>query len=71
MTDKDFLKWITSKLTLNQYRMLAKIVYSFKKYTMVDEPKTAAYCDFKDIRGRFVASDIPKFFDEMGNLASD
>lgn len=69
MTDKEFLQHITSYLTLNQYRTLAKIVYSFKKYTTVDEPKTAVYCDFKDIQNRFVASDIPKFFDDMASLA--
>lgn len=71
MTDNDFLQWMTSKLTLNQYRMLAKIVYSFKKYTMIDEPKTAVYCNFKDIRNHFVASDIPKFFDEMSSLTNE
>lgn len=71
MTDKDFLQWITSKLTLNQYCTLIRIVYSFKKYTKVDGPKTVAYCDFKDARTCFVASDIPKFFDEMGSLAGD
>ena len=33
--------------------------------------KTAAYCDFKDTHDRFVASDIPKFFDEMGKTSGN
>lgn len=69
MTDKDFLQWITAKLTLNQYCTLIRIAYSFKKYTTVDEPKTVAYCDFKDARTRFLTSDIPKFFDDMAELS--
>lgn len=69
MTDKEFLQRITSKLTLNQYCKLVRIVYSFKKYIMVDESKTVAYCDFKDAQNRFVTSDIPKFFNDMAEIA--
>lgn len=69
MTDIEFLQYITSKLTLNQYCTLIRIVYSFKKYTMVNEPKTAAYCDFKDAQNRFLTSDIHKFFDDMAELS--
>ena len=69
MTDIEFLQYITSKLTLNQYCTLVRIVYSFKKYTMVDESKTVTYCNFKDAQNRFLTSDIPKFFDDIAELA--
>lgn len=35
---KDFLKWATPQITVDQYQLLCKIIYSFKKYKETDEP---------------------------------
>lgn len=35
---KDFLKWATPQITVDQYQTLCKILYSFKEYKETDEP---------------------------------
>ena len=65
---KDFLDWATPQLTLNQYRKLAKIIYSFKKYSNITDQASSILCRFKDDQV-YAYTHFPKFFDEMGKLA--
>lgn len=44
---KDFLHWATPQLTLNQYRKLVKIIYSFKKYSVITDQASSILCRFK------------------------
>lgn len=65
---KGFLDWATPQLTLNQYRKLAKIIHSFKKYNLITGQSTSTLCRFKDDQV-YAYTNFPKFFDEMGKLA--
>ena len=65
---KDFLDWATPQLTLNQYRKLAKIIHSFKKYNTIAGQATSTLCRFKDDHA-YVYTHFPHFFAEMGKLA--
>lgn len=66
---KDFLHWATPQLTLNQYRKLVKIIYSFKKYSVITDQASSILCRFKDDQV-YAYTHFPKFFDEMGKLVS-
>nr|DAY35182.1 MAG TPA: hypothetical protein [Caudoviricetes sp.] len=65
---KDFLDWATPQLTLNQYRKLVKILYSFKKYSVITDQASSILCRFKDDQV-YAYTHFPKFFDEMARLA--
>ena len=65
---KDFLDWATPQLTLNQYRKLAKIIYSFKKYSLINDQATSELCRFKDT-SVYAYTHFQQFFAEMGKLA--
>lgn len=67
---KDFLHWATSQLRLNQYRVLAKIIYSFKKYSVISNQAVSERCQFKD-GDLYVYTHFPQFFAEMGKLAGE
>lgn len=67
---KDFLDWATSQLRLNQYRVLAKIIYSFKKYSVISNQAVSERCQFKD-GDLYVYTHFLKFFSEMGKLAGE
>lgn len=64
---REFLHWATARLTVNQYHMLAKIIYSFKKYKETDEPGIYDECRFKDDKV-LVRTHFPHFFAEMADL---
>ena len=66
---KDFLHWATPQLTLNQYRKLVKIIYPFKKYSVITDQASSILCRFKDDQV-YAYTHFPKFFDEMGKLVS-
>lgn len=65
---REFLHWATTRLTVNQYHMLTKIIYSFKKYKETDEPGIYDECHFKDDEV-LVRTHFPQFFAEMADLA--
>ncbi len=65
---KDFLDWATPQLTLNQYRKLARIIHSFKKYNLITGQATSTLCQFKDDQV-YAYTNFPKFFAEMAELA--
>lgn len=67
---KDFLDWATPQLTLNQYRKLARIIHSFKKYNLITGQATSTLCQFKDDQV-YAYTNFPKFFAEMGKLAGE
>lgn len=67
---KDFLDWATPQLTLNQYRKLARIIHSFKKYNIITGQATSTLCQFKDDQV-YAYTNFPKFFAEMGKLAGE
>nr|DAR66109.1 MAG TPA: hypothetical protein [Caudoviricetes sp.] len=67
---KDFLDWATPQLTLNQYRKLARIIHSFKKYNLINGQATSTLCQFKDDQV-YAYTNFPKFFAEMGKLAGE
>ena len=67
---KDFLDWATPQLTLNQYRKLARIIHSFKKYNLITGQATSTLCRFKDDQV-YAYTNFPKFFAEMGKLAGE
>lgn len=48
---KDFLKCATPQITVDQYPLLCKIIYSFKKYKETDEPGILTVSKFKDDGG--------------------
>lgn len=67
---KDFLKWATPQITVNQYQLLCKIIYFFKKYKETDEPGILAVSKFKDNGdGVYTCGHFPHFFFEMAKLA--
>lgn len=67
---KDFLNWATPQVTANQYLLLCKIIYSFKKYKETDKPAVLNVCKFKDDGdGVYTCGHFPQFFAEMGKLA--
>ena len=67
---KDFLNWATPQITANQYLLLCKIIYSFKKYKETDEPSILNVCKFKDDGdGVYTCGHFSHFFAEMGKLA--
>lgn len=67
---KDFLHWATKQITVNQYKLLAKIVYSFKKYKETDEPGILTVSKFKDDGdGVYICGHFSHFFFEMAKLA--
>lgn len=70
MTDNnlEFLHWATSQLTLNQYRKLQNIIYSFTKYKTTGKVAITTKCQFKD-NLRYVYTHLSYFFAEMANLA--
>lgn len=65
---KDFLDWATPQLTLNQYRKLARIIHSFKKYNLITGQATSTLCQFKDDQV-YAYTNFPKFFAEMAELS--
>lgn len=66
---KDFLHWATPQITVNQYQLLCKIIYSFKKYKETDEPGILAVCKFKDDGdGVYTCGHFSHFFAEMACL---
>lgn len=65
---KDFLDWATPQLTLKQYRKLAKIIHSFKKYNLITGQPTSTLCQFKDDQV-YAYTNFTKFFAEMAGLA--
>ena len=67
---KDFLNWATPQLTLNQYRKLAKIIHSFKKYNLITDQATSTLCRFKDT-SVYAYTNFPHFFSEIGKLAGE
>lgn len=67
---KDFLNWATPQVTANQYLLLCKIIYSFKKYKETDEPAILNICKFKDDGdGVYTCSHFAHFFTGMARLA--
>ena len=69
-THKDFLDWATPQVTVNQYQLLCKIIYSFKKYKETDEPGILNVCKFKDDGdGVYTYGHFAHFFAEMVRLA--
>lgn len=67
---KDFLDWATPQLTLNQYRKLVKIIYSFKKYSVITDQASSILYRFKDDQV-YAYTHFPHFFSEMGKLAGE
>lgn len=68
--DRLFLHWMSKQLTKNQYLMLNKIVYSFKKYKSTIMPHTTAGCLFKDdYDHNLVITHLPLFFFDMANIS--
>lgn len=67
---KDFLNWATPQVTVNQYQLLCKILYSFKKYRKTDMPAVFAMGKFKD-ETVAICGHFPHFFSEMGKLAGE
>nr|DAR94948.1 MAG TPA: hypothetical protein [Caudoviricetes sp.] len=65
---KDFLNWATPQLTLNQYRKLARVIHSFKKYKLITDQATSMLCRFKD-DSVYVFTHFPHFFTDMASLA--
>lgn len=66
---KDFLKWATPQVTVNQYQLLCKIIYSFKKYKEIDKPGTLTVSKFKDDGdGVYTCGHFPHFFAETAKL---
>lgn len=67
---KDFLKWATPQVTVNQYQLLCKIIYSFKKYKETDEPGILTVSKFKDDGDDvYTCGYFAHFFAEMACLA--
>lgn len=67
---KDFLHWATPQITVDQYKLLAKIVYSFKKYKETDEPGILVVSKFKDDGdGVYTCGHFSHFFFETAKLA--
>lgn len=67
---KDFLDWATPQVTVNQYKLLCKIIYSFKKYKETDEPGILNVYKFKnDGDGVYTCGHFSYFFAEMACLA--
>ena len=67
---KDFLDWATSQITVDQYQLLCKIIYSFKKYKEIDEPGILAVSKFKDDGdGVYICGHFSQFFAEMADIA--
>lgn len=66
---KDFLKWATPQVTVNQYQLLCKIIYSFKKYKETNEPGTLTVSKFKDDGyDVYTCGHFAHFFAEMAKL---
>lgn len=66
---KDFLKWATPQVTVNQYQLLCKIIYSFKKYKEIDKPGTLTVSKFKDDGdGVYTCGHFAHFFAETAKL---
>lgn len=69
---KDFLNWATPQVTVNQYQLLCKILYSFKKYKETNKPGILAVNKFKDdVDGVYTCGHFAHFFAEMGKLAGE
>ena len=66
--DNLFLRWITKQLTKNEYLMLSRIIYSFKKYQSTEAPCTEQYCRFKDGESIFIMTHLPLSLFDMANL---
>ena len=65
--DKLFLHWISKQITKNQYLMLNRILYSFKKYKLRTLPYTTVRCSFKDDDNSLVLTHLPLFFFDMAD----